>query len=325
MEGILSRRVQRVTIRANALKPLRLAFLGCGFITQVHSRHLKGFQTEIVCSYASRDRAKAEEYCRRYRGRGELCRLRRRDRRSPHRRRGHRGAAALSPRSRRFGRSRPASTCWSRSRRFRAWRTTRRRSRRATAPSASCWWARTITTSRSRSCCARCSPKGRIGEMVFAHFTTIARRLKTADDWRNDESDGGRRRVFRRRHSLAAHLPGSLGPRIMSIHGYRPSMSREGPDTAREEHDGGVPLRQRCRRLAVLLARDSVALPRPAAVEAVRPRAASSRSSRTALFVLVRGHWDSATDVSGLPRHPRLQGDVPRFLRRDHGTRARPR
>src|SRR5262245_32905888 len=50
--------------------PLRLAFLGCGFITEVHSRHLKGFKTDIVCSYASRDRAKAEEYCRRHGGAG---------------------------------------------------------------------------------------------------------------------------------------------------------------------------------------------------------------------------------------------------------------
>ena len=49
-------------------EPLRLAFLGCGFITQVHSRHLKGFRSHITCSYASRDRAKAEEYCRRFQG-----------------------------------------------------------------------------------------------------------------------------------------------------------------------------------------------------------------------------------------------------------------
>ena len=48
--------------------PLRVAFLGCGFITRVHSRHLEGFRTQIVCSYASRDRAKADEYCRRHQG-----------------------------------------------------------------------------------------------------------------------------------------------------------------------------------------------------------------------------------------------------------------
>ena len=34
----------------------------------MHSRHLKGFRAQIVCSYASRDRAKADEYCRRFQG-----------------------------------------------------------------------------------------------------------------------------------------------------------------------------------------------------------------------------------------------------------------
>ena len=32
---------------------------------------------------------------------------------------------------------------------------------------------------------------GVIGEMVFAHFSTIVKRLKTADDWRNDERMAG--------------------------------------------------------------------------------------------------------------------------------------
>ena len=43
-------------------------FLGCGFITRVHSRHLARLRTEIVCSYASRDGSKADEYRRRYGG-----------------------------------------------------------------------------------------------------------------------------------------------------------------------------------------------------------------------------------------------------------------
>ena len=65
--------------------------------------------------------------------------------------------------------------------------------------------------------------------MVFAHFTTIARRLKTADDWRNDEAMAGGDAFFEEGiHWL--HLAGSLGPRITTIHGYRPSVSREGPD-----------------------------------------------------------------------------------------------
>ena len=70
---------------------------------------------------------------------------------------------------------------------------------------------------------------GAIGEMVFAHFVTIARRLKSADDWRNDESMAGGDAFFEEGiHWL--HLAGSLGPRITTIQGYRPSLSLEGPD-----------------------------------------------------------------------------------------------
>ena len=56
--------------------------------------------------------------------------------------------------------------------------------------------------------------EGAIGEMVFAHFTTIAKRLKTADDWRNDESMAGGDAFFEEGiHWL--HIAGSLGPRII--------------------------------------------------------------------------------------------------------------
>src|SRR5690606_12767002 len=48
--------------------PLRLAFLGCGFITRVHSRHLRALRGDIIPHYASRDRSKADDYCRRYGG-----------------------------------------------------------------------------------------------------------------------------------------------------------------------------------------------------------------------------------------------------------------
>ena len=49
--------------------PLHVAFLGCGFITRVHSQHLKGRCRTIVPSYASRDRGKAEEFRRQFGGR----------------------------------------------------------------------------------------------------------------------------------------------------------------------------------------------------------------------------------------------------------------
>jgi len=71
---------------------------------------------------------------------------------------------------------------------------------------------------------------GIVGEMVFAHFTTIAKRLKAADDWRNDEAMAGGDAFFEEGiHWL--HLANSLGPRITTIEGYRPSVSRKGPDT----------------------------------------------------------------------------------------------
>jgi predicted dehydrogenase len=71
--------------------------------------------------------------------------------------------------------------------------------------------------------------RGVIGEMVFAHFSTIARRLKTAHDWRNDESMAGGDAFFEEGiHWL--HLAGSLGPEIVQIQGYRPAAATTGPD-----------------------------------------------------------------------------------------------
>jgi predicted dehydrogenase len=70
---------------------------------------------------------------------------------------------------------------------------------------------------------------GVIGELVFGLFTTIAKRLKRADDWRNDEAMAGGDAFFEEGiHWL--HIAGSLGPTITSIHGFRPTPSREGPD-----------------------------------------------------------------------------------------------
>lgn len=70
---------------------------------------------------------------------------------------------------------------------------------------------------------------GVIGPMVFAHFTTIARRLKTAEDWRNDETMAGGDAFFEEGiHWL--HLAGSLGPRIVEAKGFQPEPDRSGPD-----------------------------------------------------------------------------------------------
>jgi predicted dehydrogenase len=79
-------------------------------------------------------------------------------------------------------------------------------------------------------CLRRLLAAGAIGEMVFAHFTSIAKRLKAADDWRNDEAMAGGDAFFEEGiHWL--HLAGSLGPTITAVHGFRPSVSRDGPDS----------------------------------------------------------------------------------------------
>src|SRR4051812_40954768 len=47
---------------------LRVAFLGCGFITRVHSRRLRSLRPEFACAYASRDLARAERFRSQYSG-----------------------------------------------------------------------------------------------------------------------------------------------------------------------------------------------------------------------------------------------------------------
>ena len=209
--------------------PLRLAFLGCGFITQVHSGHLKGFKTDIVCSYASRDRAKADEYCRRYGGAGSY---------------GDYAAAIEDPRIDAVVVAVPPSVhldltlralaagkhvlvekpAFPRIEDYRAAIDARNRAARVVLVGENDHYKPLAVVLR------RLLAERAIGEMVFAHFTTIAKRLKTGTDWRNDESMAGGDAFFEEGiHWL--HVAGSLGPAIVSIEGYRPSVSREGPDS----------------------------------------------------------------------------------------------
>ena len=306
---------------------LRLAFLGCGFITGVHSRHLDALRRDVVVQLREpRPRARPRrsaasiggaasygDYAAAHRRPGRRCRRRRR-------------AAAVPPGADAARRSPPASTCWSRSRRSRAWTTTRPCARRAIAPGASCWSARTITTSRSRCACGGCSRAARSASMVFAHFTTIARRLKTADDWRNDEAMAGGDAFFEEGiHWL--HLAGSLGPRIVDIRrATGPTVAgATGPDRRAEEHDGRVPVRQRRGRRAVLLARDPVALRGAAAVEAVRPRGRHHVRVERRCSCSCAGAGLPRLVLPGFARHPRLPGDVSRLRRRRSASGARRR
>lgn len=208
--------------------PLRLAFLGCGFITRVHSRHLRALRREVAWAYASRDGDKAARYCRRFGGTRSYASY----------------AAAIAdpavaavvvavpPRDHlaltldalAAGKhvlvEKPAFV---------------RTDEYARAIEARDRAGRVVMVGENdhykplAGCLRRLLAEGVIGEMVFAHFATIAKRLKRADDWRNDEALAGGDAFFEEGiHWL--HLAGSLGPRITTIHGYRPSVSREGPD-----------------------------------------------------------------------------------------------
>ena len=209
-------------------RPIHLAFLGCGFITEVHSRHLRGFKSDIVCSYASRDKAKAASYCRRFTGAASYADY---------------AAAIDDPRIDAVVVAVPPSfhldltlralaagkhvlvekPAFPRIEDYDAAIDARNQAKRVVLVGENDHYKPLAVVLR------KLVAQGAIGEMVFAHFTTIAKRLKTAADWRNDESMAGGDAFFEEGiHWL--HIAGSLGPRIVSIDGYRPSVSREGPD-----------------------------------------------------------------------------------------------
>ena len=210
------------------LEPLRLAFLGCGFITRVHSRHLRALRRDILCGYASRDQARADAYCRRYRGTGTysdyLAAIR-----DP---RIEAVVIAVPPRfhldltlrALEAGKhvlvEKPA---FLRLEDYETVMAARDRTNRAVLVGENDHYKPLAV--RLRALLA----SGAIGEMVFAHFSTVAKKLKAADDWRNDETMAGGDAFFEEGiHWL--HLANSLGPAIVRVHGYRPSASRRGPD-----------------------------------------------------------------------------------------------
>ena len=208
--------------------PLHLAFLGCGFITAVHSRHMKALRGEISCSYASRDKGKAEAFRRRFRGvksygnyQDALA-----DRSidavvvavPPNQ---HRSLAieALEA-GKHVLVEKPA---FPRLEDYDAVRRARDRAGCVVLVGENYHYKPLAVQLR------RLIARGLIGEMVFAHFTTIARRLKTADDWRNDETVAGGDAFFEEGiHWL--HVAGSLGPKIASVAGFRPELPPEVAD-----------------------------------------------------------------------------------------------
>ena len=214
---------------------VHLAFLGCGFITRVHSRHLRRLRSDIVCSYASRDRDKAEQFRRRHRGRRSY---------------GSYGEAiadtsvdavvvAVPPRLhleltlQALGAGKHVLV------------------EKPAFPSLSDYEAVLAARGAARKvvlvgendhykplavCLRKLLARGAIGDMVFGHFTTLAKKFKPSEDWRNDETMAGGDAFFEEGiHWL--HIASSLGPTISAIDGYRPEPSREGPDR-RAKSDG---------------------------------------------------------------------------------------
>ena len=207
---------------------LRIAFLGCGFITGVHSRHLKSLRGEIACSYASRSRDKAEAFCREFGGAASY---------------GDYAAAIDDPRIDAVVIAVPPryhlmltlaalaarkhvlveKPAYLRLEDYVDVIAARDRARRVVLVGENDHYKPLAVYLR------RLISTGALGEMVFAHFTTIAHKLKAAADWRNDEAMAGGDAFFEEGiHWL--HLANSLGPRIVEAHGYRPPVSGNGPD-----------------------------------------------------------------------------------------------
>lgn len=208
--------------------PLRLAFLGCGYITKVHSRNLRSLSGEIVCAYASRDVSKAEEFKRRYQGIAAY---------------GSYEAAIASDQVDAVVVAVPPKYHLDLTLRALA-----AGKHVVVEKPAFPTMADYETVRAARDAAGRVIIVGEndhykplavrlrqlladevIGDMLFGHFTTLARLPKKADDWRNDESMAGGDAFFEEGiHWL--HIAGSLGPRIVSIQGYRPPPRLDGPD-----------------------------------------------------------------------------------------------
>ena len=207
-------------------RPVQIAFLGCGFITGVHSRNLQALGGDIVRRYASRDPARSDAMCRRWGGAGTFP--------------DYAAAVAdagvdavviavppkfhldLTLQALAAGKhvlvEKPAFPALAD---YGAAVEARDRAKRVVLVGENDHYKPLAV------CLRRLIAGGAIGEMVFASFTTIAHRLKTSDDWRNDETMAGGDAFFEEGiHWL--HLAGSLGPAITSIEGFRPAPAGRG-------------------------------------------------------------------------------------------------
>jgi predicted dehydrogenase len=206
----------------------RIVFLGCGYITGVHSRHLRRLRHLFTPGYASRDRAKAAAFEQRYGGRGAY---------------GDYASAIADPSVDAVVVAVPPK--WHLELTLQALAAGKHVLVEKPAFPALDDYG-TVAAARDRAGRVvlvgendHYKPlavylrgelaRGAIGDLVFASFTTIAHRLKTAEDWRNDETLAGGDAFFEEGiHWL--HLAGSLGPSISHIRGFRPAPGRGGPD-----------------------------------------------------------------------------------------------
>jgi predicted dehydrogenase len=270
---------------------LRLAFLGCGFITRVHSRHLKALRRDIVCSYASRDKGKAEDFCREWNGETAYA--------------SYEAAiddprvdavlVAVPPRyhldltlralsaGKHVLVEKPAFPCTGD---FEVAMAARDRAKRIVIVGENDHYKPQAIKLR------KWLADGVIGDLVFGYFTTIAKRFKTADDWRNDETMAGGDAFFEEGiHWL--HLANNVGPRITSIHGYRPTASTNGSDRRAKSmlvsfkyDNGGVG--------SLYYSREIPSLLRGMRLSAIYGREGVMTFESNGLFILARG--------KGLPR-----------------------
>ena len=207
---------------------VHIAFLGCGFIAGVHSRHLRSMRDVVDRSYASRDPLRAETCRRRYGGRDSYD--------------GYAAALAdptvdavviavpprfhlqLTLEALSAGKhvlvEKPAFV---RLEDYLEVQVAQSRANRVVLVGENDHYKPLAVTLR------RLLSQEVIGELVFAHFATLAMRLKPAEDWRNDEGMAGGDAFFEEGiHWL--HLANSLGPVITEARGYRPAVSQIGGD-----------------------------------------------------------------------------------------------
>ncbi len=208
-------------------RPVHIAFLGCGFITRVHARHLRALGSDVVWSFASRDPEKAEAYRRKLGGVAAWD--------------GYDAAiadddvdavvVAVPPRYHReltlralaAGKhvlvEKPAFPALAD---YDAVIAARDAAERVVIVGENDHYKPLVIELR------RLLASGVIGDFLFGHFATVMRKPKTADDWRNDEEMAGGDAFFEEGiHWL--HVAGSLGHRITRITGYRPDDSHVDP------------------------------------------------------------------------------------------------